>query len=118
MLQFLIWMRWPHETHEGTAGDEAGRLQLEVDEDQTLMVLGLSAEPMKSMINDAEVDGCQWRLKQMRMTMHIWHCIVDALQDDAPCSDELLIVDVVKDREEADGVCLMAQIPWGVGFQH
>ena len=55
------------------------------------------------MINDAEVDGCQWRLEQMRMTMNIWHCIVNALQDDAAGSDELLIVDVVKNRKKADG---------------
>ena len=95
-----------------------GRLQLEVDENQTLMVLGFSADAMQSMINDAEVDGCQWRLKQMRMTMNIWHCIVNALQDDAPCFDELLVVDVVEHREKTDGVCLVGQIPRGVGFQN
>ena len=111
MLQPLIWMRWPHEAHEGAAGDEASRLQLEVDENQTLMGLGFSADAMQSMIDDAEVDGCQWRLKQMRMTMNIWHCIVNALQDDTPCSDELLIVDVVEHRKKTDGVCLMGQIP-------
>ena len=92
-------MRWPHETHKSAAGDEASGLQLEVDENQTLMVLGFSTDAMQSMIDDAEVDGCQWRLKQMRMTMNIWHCIVNALQDDAPCFDELLIVDVVEHRD-------------------
>ena len=82
------------------------------------MVLGFSAETMKSMIHDAKVDGCQRRLEQMRMTMHIWHLLVDALQDDAPCSDELLIVDVVDDCKQRDGVHLMAQIPWCFRLQY
>ena len=112
MFQLLIWMRWPLECHEGVAGDEAGRLQLQMDEDQTLMVLWSSADAMQSMIDDAEVDGCQWRLEQMRMTMHIRHGLVNSFQDDAPRPDELLIVDVVEDGEDADGVRLMGQIPW------
>ena len=111
MLQLLIWMRWPHECHEGVAGDEAGRLQLQMDEDQTLMVLWSSTDAMQSMIDDAEVDGCQWRLEKMRMTMNIRHGIVNPFQDDAPCSDELLIVDVVEHCEDTDGVRLMGQIP-------
>ena len=46
------------------------------------------------------------------MMVYVWHRFIDALQDDAPCGDELAIGDVIKDDEHADGVLLMRQIPW------
>ena len=38
------------------------------------------------------------------MMVYVWHRFIDALQDDAPCGDELAIGDVIKDDEHADGV--------------